>query len=445
MSSAVEFVVAPSFLPALLPTLAAAAAAAGTGVAVYAAYKLIDQLHKDYEAGLAEFHAKADADADVRLLQELQQRELADSACALIEQTRVSAVLDANRTFLLKRVTELIDSITPLPDPALLAQCNILRADIMQSSDRLEAQLDTLRHLAEAADTLAESVRPLSPYDAQMSALREEINSPLLDTADAGEIRRQLLAQLESLEQLAARQHTVVKQGLSLLRQRVYRELHAQAQLQQTRTRQVEKRRRVAGDLYAKLQAVSRRTELPEFVAGAEVLRKRMADVLSTGGSREFELLNGLLLEAETLFAACERALQERLVASVISDQVTGALLSMGYQVRQVDGEENGHLLAAIDNGVGLEFRVDGEGHVGSEMVALTPDGTHADHKTQEHVCTVIDQVVSQLVARNYTVRERCRSSLHPGEQLRVVDILAGEEPIVPISVEPKHKKVNEP
>jgi hypothetical protein len=85
-------------------------------------------------------------------------------------------------------------------------------------------------------------------------------------------------------------------------------------------------------------------------------------------------------------------------------------------------------MVAAVDDKVGLQFHVDGAGLVGAEMVALSEDAVNAGQAAEERICTLVDEVVQALNARQCGIRERFRSSLTPHEQLRVVHIPVTEQ-----------------
>jgi hypothetical protein len=410
---------------------------------MYVAYRMMDQLQKDYKAGLEEFHVRAEAEAEHMAL-ELQGEERQRTATtALLESAQVTGILDANRTFLLHRVTQLLDAVAPLDNAALLTQCEALRVEIEQSERPVESQLEALRRLAEEAG--AAVLPTVSAFDMQVAVLQEEIKSPLLETPEAREVREELLEGLAKLKQVAVRQRAVAKQGLTLLRQRVYRELQAQAEIQQERLRQAEARRRMAGELSAKLHALSRLTDLPTFAASAHRFLQRLADILATGGEEELENLTALGKDVDYLYDTCERTLRQHVVSDYISDQVSDVLASMGYQVRQVEREEGGEqtFVANIDNTVAVEFHVGEEGRLGAEMVALNPEAATVDADAQEKVCSVVDQVIDGLKERHEGVRERFRTTLQPGDALRVVD--AGEiEETIDTDVASKKMRIDE-
>jgi len=445
MSSVVGIIVPtmlPSLVPAMLPVLGVGAAVATAGVGVYVAYRMMDQLHKDYQAGLEEYHARAENEVK-HLAFEAQGEERQRTATRdLLERAAVTGLLDANRTFLLHRVTQLLDAVAPLDNAALLSQCEALRAGIEESSEPVESQLEALRRLAEAANAAA--LPTASAFNLQIASLRDEINAPLLDTPETREVRDQLLEQLASLKKVAVRQRIVAQQGLDLLRRRVYREMQAQAEIQQERLRQAEARRLLVGGMSAKLHALVRLSDLPTFVASANLFQQRLAWVLATGGEEEMDNLQALARDTDYLFETCERTLQQHLVTEYVSDQVSDVLSSMGYHVRQVEQEEGRQTLVAnLDNAVGVEFQVGEEGRLGAEMVALTPETAVVDQESQEKVCGMIDQVIDELKKRQDGVRERFRSTLQPGEALRVVDA-GGEEETTGTHAELKKMRIDE-
>jgi hypothetical protein len=125
-------------------------------------------------------------------------------------------------------------------------------------------------------------------------------------------------------------------------------------------------------------------------------------------------------------------------------DQVTDVLLAMGYKVAQVAPEEssdNHALIASVGNDIGIEFHVNGKCQMGAQMVALSDDAAHAGQEHEERICHLIDQVLTTLQARQCLVRERFRSTLAPDEDLRVVELPAGDVQVTRVADAPASRR----
>jgi hypothetical protein len=98
--------------------------------------------------------------------------------------------------------------------------------------------------------------------------------------------------------------------------------------------------------------------------------------------------------------------------------------------------------VAPLSGDLGVEFTVDGEGRLVSEAVALGPAATTIDAPAQEHVCSLVDQVLEHLRARQCTVRERSRRPFKAGHRLRAVQCAATTAP--PAHAAPKQQRMDD-
>jgi hypothetical protein len=152
-----------------------------------------------------------------------------------------------------------------------------------------------------------------------------------------------------------------------------------------------------------------------------------------------------LVQEAELLFTNCQQLLEEQAIASYLGEQISDVLITMGYQVAQVPPAapaEHRAYLAMVGDDLGLEFHLDGRGHLATEMVALSAQASGAGQAGQEHICSLADKVFAALTERECVVREQFRSSLSPGEKLRVVEMESTEERTVAATEELKQMRV---
>lgn len=432
MSRTVEMLIAAGSLPAAAGGLGALAL--GVGGVAYGVYAILKQLQQDYQDGLQEFRQKATLDTQTRQNMADCERGKTEEGLDLIARTRVTSSTDVNAEFLRHRVEQLQERHSE--NTELAEQCTKLLTKIAQSPDQFNTHLEAYRRLADAAgkrktaDTLQDEI----------AALREEIQSSLLDAPDVAETRIQLLAQLDNLQTVAVRQRTVASQGLSVLRQRVYREIQAQADRQQLRTRIAEERRYLVSEIFAKMQAILRVPDAPEFTEQAQALTARLNQALA--GDAELTEIQALAQQAGELFSACENALSLHVMSAYMHEEMTDVLQSLGYRVSNVASEADDYrFVTAVDEVHGIEFHVEGLG-LKSEMVALTPDAIDATDEDQEKVCHVMDQVVLQMRKRHGNIRERHRTSLKSGEQLRVVEMPTEEA--APSAAAPREMTIDE-
>lgn len=438
MSHAVVVVVAPEVMT-VGTGIAAGTAIAAVGAAAlvgYATYAALHQLHQEYQQSKAEFQARSQADAQMRETFAQQNRTAAHAALTAAEQTKAMATLDANAVFLREGVNHLLLRLPQLPtptDPELPARCAALLQAMTEQPEAMPAHLEQYRRLAEqvaAAATAAANVTVLKGALAEeCAALRRELAAPLLQEPALATLRFQLLAQLDALEQMAKKQPKLAAQGVTLLRARIHREVQTRAELQVTLAREAEEARELVGEVLAKLQAVSHQDALPAYAAQATAMLGQLGDTVATVSDNYLATLRRLAEDANHLFIGCHRALEEQTRAAYVHDQLTDVLLTMGYRVSQVAAEgERKSLVAAVDHEVGLEFHVDGQGRMGTQMVALTPEGATAGQAAEKKVCKLMDEILAALRARQCEVRERFRSYLADGEELRVVEMATQQD-----------------
>ena len=421
MSSTAELLVAADTVLTLATgPIGIAANLVGTGA--YAAYSVVRQLQQDYQSTLQDLHAQCETEQRARDEHANAQRDGETTALLLVAYTGASPAADAEVSFVRGQVSQLAESAPA--NSTFAAECQALLQVIDESPAQLPTHLISYLRLREEF-TAVDPAPNTGRVEQELTRLRAEIMSPLLDAPDCASVRAQLLAQLDQLGQVAVRQQVLARQGISLLRRRVQRELQTQAEARQTRRRQAEETRVLAADCLARLRAVSNLPDLPEQTARATALQSRLADIF-TGASAEIPArLQALSHETAELFAECVHHLNEKLVSAYVGDQVAEVLGELGYQVSHVESASTtvrNDLFTQIDADFGIEFHVQGNGRLSTEMVALTEDALHTGPEAQEKICAVVDQVVGELRERQLPVRERFRSSLVPGQPLRLVE-----------------------
>jgi len=117
-------------------------------------------------------------------------------------------------------------------------------------------------------------------------------------------------------------------------------------------------------------------------------------------------------------------------VAEYVSSQVTDVLLSLGYQINHLPPERpsgSAGCVALLDSSIGVQFRVEADGRLRTEAVALTESASGSGEEVEERVCALVDQVLQSLRQRpECRVRERARRRAKSGERLRVLKLAGG-------------------
>jgi len=436
MSGVVDVLVLPPLVPTLVAGGAAFGALLAASAAGYAAYSALDKLRRDYEQGLTEFRQRSAEEQQQRTQLANQQIAASNLAVMLAETTNTATTENATVTFLREHAQELAQRIAEMPAPnqELLTECQSLLEDMTAAPAEMERHFKAYDRLFTAfsaeAEHAVDATALKSATASALAILREEIASPLLDAPECTEVRAELLSQLATVEALAVgRQASVAGQGLTLLRQRVYRELRQQAERLQTRATEQQAIREAVSEMLAKLQAISQLTMLPASCRRAETLLGHLRVELANPSAEHLAALQGIGKNVDALFAACEKALHEQLLTQYVSHSVSDVLLSLGYRVAEITPEEaeQQSYVAAFDDAVGVQFNIDGTGHLTTEMVALNAGAAEVNRDTQEKVCSMIDQVLDALKQHDYQVRERYRSHFEESETLRVVELPASE------------------
>ncbi|HOS44830.1 MAG TPA: hypothetical protein PK794_14175, partial [Armatimonadota bacterium] len=363
--------------------------------------------------------------------------------------TQLRREMDATVEFLQGRLAALAERIdgAPTPDPSLAAQCAQLRMALEEATGELGLYVEQYHRLTDAvAAAAAGAPAARSALAGELSALREELASPLFATADYAAAKAQLVAQADALETMLARNPDIAGQGVSLLRERIHREAQWQADRREQRAKAAEEMRLLVGDTLAKLQALASQTVLPDYRAQAEALLAALANALATAED-ELERVRGMADEAAQLYEDCRRALEEQAVSAYISEQVREVLLSLGYQVSLVPGQgetDSPALIAAADGRVGVSFHTDGAGHLKTEVVAFSEQHAVADAETKEKVCALVERVLVSLRDREWYVREKYRITVKEGERLQVVTLPGREESAAATAAAQHSRKVDE-
>lgn len=416
-------------------------------------YGIVQRLVEDYQHTLAQFRERGDsALCEQQTIAEQQARDEA-LAAALAAHTRVTPAEDATAIFMQQQIARLEQRLASLsaPTPDLIAQCQALQHEMLESPDALERHLDLYRRLAEEVAS-AQALQGHSNLSAMLAdeidALRTELESPLLASQTFSETRQQMQAQLDSLQQVGVRQPQIAAQGLAMIRQRIHREMKAEAERRQQQTREATETRALIAEMLAKLQAILRQPDLAAFAEQATGLLDEIRDSLARPDGGDLQTLRSFAERADTLFVMCARTLEGEETAKFISEQVTEILSGMGYQVSQLPGEGSAtrqDLLTAVDGDVGLHVAIDGQGHLGMHMVALDEEARGNGAEAQERVCSLVDAIFGALRERECGVRERFRTSLAPGEELPVLEVPKDETEERTTTAAPQYMRMDQP
>jgi len=428
--------------------IGAAAAAAGAGLAVgVASYYAVQQLRKDYQEALCAFQAREQAHHLALAVTEQMQHEQNAEAAAITAETTARTAEDATDIFLRQAMARLqtdLDNL-PKPDPTLSAHCHLLLAEIAAHPEQFEEhyrQYQELLHTLHAIQKQTQHPREVALEE--LAALRAELDSPLLAAAAPTAKRRELLQQLDSLEVLVQSQSSVVEQGIHLFRARVQREVLDAVRMRDAREQSTQEMRALVGEILAKVTALSQ-TSLADYPARADVLRARLMAIITATEADNLTALQALGAEVSAEYTASERLLTESANADYLGSQVSDVLLGMGYRVTEIPAEGDAAAatyVAELEHGVGFQFQVNGEGRMGTEMVAFSEETAVMDVANQEHVCQVIDKVLAELRRRDFTVKERFRRTMEEGHALTVIEPDADVAHPHLHAAAPKHRKV---
>ena len=152
-----------------------------------------------------------------------------------------------------------------------------------------------------------------------------------------------------------------------------------------------------------------------------------MARLLEGDLSADLKPLEKLAREADTLFEVTAEQLRQTALKIYLQDQVAEVFTQLGYRVTTAQASTGAgattSVLAALDGGRGVEVRLDGDGNMVSELVALKSSATQIEPHAQEKVCDLMDEVFEALRSRGCGVREKKRRHFKRGQrELRVVE-----------------------
>lgn len=408
-------------------------------VAGQAAYAFATKLQKDYEDALTDFQAQTKVEEERKAGSVRRHAEASAAASLLAAKTTVKAEDNATLTFLRENSQRLLNQVAVSEDADLIAQCTRLKEQVAAFagtgfSSLLEEYINLSKAVSATRARKTASTRSSSGYDIvadELALLQQEIASPLFAGPEAVAVRAQLLRQLETLKRLPQNESAVVRQGLELLRGRVHREVRAQSERAQKQFQDAKQLREMVNEMLAKLYAVSRQATLPGSSQKAAALLERLVHQLANSEHSGVAAFESLAVQVAATFADCEKSLQDQAMAEYVGAEVTDVLLSLGYRVAQVgegDGAGQGTCTAALDSTVGVQFRLNAQGRLGTEMVAFNEQAADVDAVAQERVCALVDKVLGALQRRRLTVRQKVRRSFPQGHRLRVVQALVQQE-----------------
>jgi hypothetical protein len=332
-----------------------------------------------------------------------------------------------------------------------------------QLSSLADRQLALVRQVGEwEASVQGHTMSPRERQQADLSGRLDQVEGLLAaaaaETGFPATLRMELRASLDDLGPRAARQPVVVAQALDVLIERVRHEL-VQAEERAAVVRAAA-RRLASGyvDAVARLAAVSGRGGAAKAAAGRLGRRlERVAAVLAPyddelealarasgvtpdpslgpkDAARAAQSVDGLLVEAEALFAREQQVLLDDVTMTFVRHQVTEALLGAGYEVQQLEGGEvppdvavAAPLLMAVTPDVGIEFTVGREGTVVAEAVSMRDESSTLAADDLTRVCATTDRVLAELRRRSsasglWSVKEKRRRE-GAGRRLRAARV----------------------
>jgi hypothetical protein len=409
-----------------------ALAAASVGLVAAVPVLLVRELVREYEEAKREYDAKTLVQMQERLENFECQRRRTEELSELTRQTIVRPDVDATMLMLQNSATLLWNRIARLEDcpPDIKLRLESLLSGIGSPDVPCDNLLQEYRELARDISGLAETgakvtSRESETLSSELRALRDRISERFSTHGEWGHLRERFLERAAELEDLGKREPAQAGQGLALLRERVSRELQRCSESEETGREESEHVRALTCDLLAKLDAVSAIC-LQEGLRGLSErsvrLRRQISEALSTEADDLIEKLSGGSREVDRLFLEASR----RVVGARVSCQVRDVLHSLGYRVsviplQESDGE--GRFISGVTPDVGVEFCVDEQGGLMTQMVSLSGDLGTVSEPTQEMVCELVDKVFATLRRRGVDVRERCRRTLDAGSRLRQVSV----------------------
>jgi len=432
-----------------------AAMSSGAEIAVVLPLMIVEAVGRAVFAAADAALERAEQEYQARVRQDLARQGAAHQAeesaavqqaaeAAMVQATRMQAAQDANRAFLRAGVERLVASAPDDPSPGgARARARALAEALADPAQPLPALLAHYTALAEELRARPAPVRPETPAvdTGAVDLLEELLASPLLTERERATWR----GRVAELRALAAREPALAEQGLAQLSRQVERALQEAAERAQARAEAAAAVREQVGIALPRLQVVARRAPLDDHRARARALLAQAAELVAREPAEALPPLRGLAGQAQALYDAFRAAVAAAAQRDALSAQVSDVLLSLGYRVAQLPGEED--LIAPLNQRVGVVFAADADGKLVAEMVALAPEAARLDPGEQERVCALVDEVVAGLRARACTVRERTRKRRDDtrrrcvsSRRLRVVDLPPAAAPSSAAAA-PKHQE----
>jgi hypothetical protein len=444
-------------------TAATGAAVAGGAVMVFgaaaAALLAARHIHTTYQAALSEYNQRLDDEyAEGRQATEAG-RLATDGALQLVRKTQVQAAEAADVAFLRAGVKRLQKRVEGWPDvdPHLPGACTALLTDLERDQPNLTELFAAYEALNTRVGAVAEKqqarlkacLRGEQLVAAQRAAVAAEV---VVARSQIGEASTEILADavradlnrlLGQVEHLLGTQPVMAEQGLKLLFARISRELTLGAERaahKRSEQERVSKRlRELAGQISARSQAtlsvldndelssyMVAKTRIAALRGAAMTNLERLSKLVSSQLPSDLAPLEKLAHEADALAAKTADELRQIALQTYLESQISEVFTLLGYRVTTVEepAAYGSSFVAAFDSQRGVEVRVDGQGNMQSELVALSPAGSEVEEDVQEKVCLLMDDVFELLRARGCGVREKKRRhSKKGGAPLRVVKV----------------------
>ncbi len=414
--------VTPAF-QLLMNTMMPAVALGAAGFAVTAGAVMASRkLRCDYEQAKAEFEERCRQD-ETAITADQNRQSIMSMACTAFGTNVEAGNENTTITFLHQSLEELSTRAEAAGLTGFKSQLAELSQQI--SADSVSACVQAYFDISDQFEAaLLALARQSGDYSQIFAGIRSEMASPVLSGKRHEKLRVQFEEQLVKLESVGDQSSSVVLQGTENLKKRVRREISDQADKQTKEALDRRHSREIVAEAFALLRAVMQASDEPNERTGASTLLTQLGAAFQTGAPPTTSELEALLSKARSLFAKCEKRMDESAAHAFVAESVKDVLLTMGYEVSEVPAETaNGDpgCMVSIDKDSGVVVSVAPDGRMLTEMVAFTAAGQDPDEEAERKVCTVVDEIMAGLRKRDIAMQDKSRKKLRPGHRLRMV------------------------
>lgn len=407
----------------LINTMMPAVALGAAGFAVTAGAVMASRkLRCDYEQAKTEFEERCRQD-EAAIQTDQNRQSIMSFACSAFGANIEAGTENTTITFLQQSLSDLSARAEAAGLPAFMSQSAELSQQVTADSvaESVQSYFDLCDQFEAAILALA---RQSGDYGLVFEAIRSEMESPVLSGKRHEKLRMQFEEQLTKLESIGDQSSLVVQQGTENLKKRIRREISDQADRQVKEAQDRRHSRELVAEAFALIRAVIQASDDPNERNSASTLLTQLGSAFQAGAPPTTSELEALLSKARSLFAKCEKRMDESAAHAFVAESVKDVLLNMGYQVSEVPAETaNGDpgCMVSIDNDSGVVVSVAPDGRMLTEMVAFTAAGQEPDEEAEKKVCAVVDEILAGLRKRDIAMQDKSRKKLRPGHRLRMV------------------------